>query len=226
MSAITIYHGSSQIVEHPIQGVGNPHNDYGLGFYCTESEQMAMEWACSARRDGFANKYSLDACNLETLYLKQPQYHILNWLAILLENRGFECRTPIGAQAKDYILETFLPDYTAYDLIVGYRADDSYFSFARAFLENGISLEQLQRAMQLGELGEQIVVRSQAAFERLRFISSTPVDSGIYYARRIARDRLARQKYQEMLAETPAAEAVYAVDILRQKWQNNDERLL
>lgn len=225
MGAITIYHGSGHIIEHPLYGAGNHHNDYGLGFYCTESEQMAMEWACSARRDGFANKYSLDTGNLETLHLKQPQYHILNWLAILLENRSFETKTPIGAKAKDYILDTFLPDYARYDLIVGYRADDSYFSFARSFLENSISLEQLQKAMLLGELGEQIVVKSPAAFERLSFIGSTPVESGIYYARRIARDRLARKQYQDMLAETPAADAVFAVDILRQKWQNDDERL-
>ena len=39
-------------------------------------------------------------------------------------------------------------------LFIGYRADDSYFSFANAFLNNTISLEQLRKAMYLGKLGK------------------------------------------------------------------------
>ena len=36
-----IYHGSAKIIEKPVFGMGNPNNDYGLGFYCTESEELA-----------------------------------------------------------------------------------------------------------------------------------------------------------------------------------------
>lgn len=52
----------------------------------------------------------------------------------------------------------------AFDLITGYRADDSYFDYAESFLNNGISVEQLARAMRQGKLGEQIVLKSQFAF--------------------------------------------------------------
>lgn len=31
-----IFHGSEKIIETPQFGQGNPRNDYGLGFYCTE----------------------------------------------------------------------------------------------------------------------------------------------------------------------------------------------
>ena len=34
---ITLYHGSEQIVEAPAFGLGKQNNDFGLGFYCTES---------------------------------------------------------------------------------------------------------------------------------------------------------------------------------------------
>ena len=38
---LTLYHGSSFIIEQPQFGKGNPFNDYGLGFYCTETLELA-----------------------------------------------------------------------------------------------------------------------------------------------------------------------------------------
>ncbi len=49
---ITIYHGSKQIVEVPTFGLGRKNNDFGLGFYCTESNDLAKEWAVSSLSDG------------------------------------------------------------------------------------------------------------------------------------------------------------------------------
>ena len=39
-----LYHGSQRIIKTPVFGEGNPRNDYGLGFYCTESPELAKEW--------------------------------------------------------------------------------------------------------------------------------------------------------------------------------------
>lgn len=64
--------------------------------------------------------------------------------------------------------ENFLPDITGYDIIVGYRADNSYFSFAKNFV-NAISLPQLQEAMRLGRLGKQVVLKSERAFRQISF---------------------------------------------------------
>ena len=55
-----IYHGSNKIIEKPAFGLGKIHNDYGQGFYCTESIELAKEWACDRMRDGYANAYELD----------------------------------------------------------------------------------------------------------------------------------------------------------------------
>ena len=54
--SLTIFHGSRRIIEKPVWGEGNPHNDYGLGFYCTESLELAKEWGVSDETDGFANE--------------------------------------------------------------------------------------------------------------------------------------------------------------------------
>lgn len=65
---ITIFHGSEKIIEHPIWGEGRKNNDFGIGFYCTESLELAKEWAVSSLRDGFANKYTLDTKYLNLNY--------------------------------------------------------------------------------------------------------------------------------------------------------------
>ena len=223
--AKVIYHGSERIIERPSLGAGNPRNDYGYGFYCTENPELAWEWASAETRDGFVNQYSLDLTDLSILNLNGPGFHILNWLAILLENRSFTLQSPVAVQGHKYILEHFLPDYKYDDILVGYRADDAYFSFSRAFLDNTISLEQLGRAMRLGNLGEQFVLRSSVAFDRLHFVKADPVDSNMFFPRKRARDREARETYFAMMKEEPVAEAKYLVNIINEKWENDDPRL-
>ena len=82
-------------------------------------------------------------------------FNILNWLAVLLINRKFDITSPVGNQAREFIIERFMPDIDGVDVMIGYRADDSYFSFAEDFVNNTISLHDLNFAMQLGTLGEQ-----------------------------------------------------------------------
>lgn len=221
-----IYHGSPLIIEVPEFGKGNPMNDYGLGFYCTEDIELAKEWACKTPKDGFANKYSIDKTGLDILNLTSGDWHILNWLAILLENRSFEIGNPIAKDAKEYILQIFLPDYKNRDIVIGYRADDSYFSYAKAFLNGGIPLMVLAKAMKLGKLGEQICIRSKVAFSRLQYIDATLAGGQEYYIKRTARDTKAREDYLKLLdLSARDKDSIYILDILRQEWKNDDERL-
>ena len=162
---------------------------------------------------------------MSCLHLNGGGYHILNWLAILLENRIFDLSSPVSARARQYILDTFLPDYKHYDLIEGYRADDSYFSFSRAFLSNTITLGQLRKAMHLGKLGEQIVLRSPRAFDAITFVQAIPVEASVYHTRRIARDRNAREGFYEMLAGSAAEDDIYVSTIMNEKWTYDDPRL-
>ena len=168
---ITLYHGSEQLVETPTFGLGKKNNDFGLGFYCTESEELAKEWAVSSLRNGFANRYSLD-----TEYLN-----------------------------------------------IGYRADDSYFDYAESFLNNGISVQQLAKAMRLGKLGEQIVVKSKYAFSLLHYEGFSIAEKEKYYVLRKARNNEADQHYVSILEEE--TDGLYMLDILRGGIQNDDPRI-
>ena len=217
---IDIYHGSPNVIERPMFGEGKLYNDYGQGFYCTEHIELAKEWACSADNDGFANHYRLDCTGLFLLNLNTSEYNILNWLAILLENRKFNVAEGLPQRAKAYILENFKVDYKNYDIIVGYRANDSYFSYAGDFVNGTLSLSDLSEAMRLGKLGEQVVIKSKKAFEALTFVEAIKVPREEYFAKYRQRDEEARGKYRQIASKPMAEDETYVIDIIRNNWKN------
>lgn len=221
----TLFHGSDHIIEKPVYDGGKPYNDYGKGFYCTESLDMAKEWAVSKDRNGYANKYFFDSEGLAILNLNSTDYTILHWLAILLENRKFAINAPLALQARDYILANFLIDYQNYDCIIGYRADDSYFSFAQDFISGAISYRQLSNAMYLGKLGQQFVLKSQEAFNQIVFDDYYIAEESVWYARRVKRDKTARTQYldKERYALIPGD--IFITQILTEEMKANDPRL-
>ena len=220
-----LYHGSSHIVDQPKYGYGKPYNDYGLGFYCTEDLNMAMEWGVDRNRDGYANCYEMDCEGLKILDLNDPQYCILHWLRILLENREFDVPSSLAFDAKEYLLNTFDIAYKSYDAIIGYRADDSYFSFAQDFLNGTISYRQLNNAMHLGRLGQQFVLKSKRAFEQIRFTGSEIARSDAWYAKKVLRDRTARREYFSVERNRRQRGDLYITQILDEEMKPDDPRL-
>lgn len=220
-----LLHGSNRIIKEPQFGYGKKYNDYGLGFYCTENIEMANEWSVEADRDGIVNVYNLDLDNLTVLDLTNKDYNILEWLEILLENRTFDIQTDFGYESINYIRENFKPEYETFDVIKGYRADDSYFSFAQDFLNNNISLNTLKKAMQLGGLGEQIVLKSQKSFENIQFVESINVESKIWFPRKEQRDKKARNDYRELRQKPWKKGEIYIMQILDMEIKRDDARL-
>ncbi len=224
MSKLILYHGSPDIIKQPIYGKGKSYNDYGTGFYCTEHIELAKEWACTENTDGYANQYELETEGLHILNLSSGEYTILHWLALLMEYRVFRISTPVMKRGSQWLREHYLIDLAPYDAVIGYRADDSYFSFARAFINNEISLTQLSYAMRLGKLGEQFVLKSPKAFERIQFVSYEIANNSEYYAKRKARDDEARSSYRLEL-EKDELTGLYMRDIIREEVLPNDPRL-
>ena len=192
-TTLTLFHGSSEIVDEPRYGFGHIHNDYGQGFYCTEEIELAKEWACTDASGSWCNEYSLDTDDLNVLHLESEEYSELQWLAILLSNREVRMVSPQMQLAAQWIIDNYNVDISLYDVIVGYRADDSFFSIARAFVNNSMPLESLSEALKRGDLGLQVVLKSQKAFEHLKFINAERVDYGIYYPKRNSRSRRASE---------------------------------
>ena len=224
MSKLVLYHGSPEIIEKPIYGKGKAYNDYGKGFYCTENLELAKEWACTEGVDGYANQYEIEIYNLRISNLSADEYTILHWLALLMTYRKLRLSTPVMKRGAEWLKEHFLVDIDDYDAIIGYRADDSYFSFARAFVNNEISLGQLSHAMRLGKLGEQFVLKSPKSFESTKFVSYKSADNTVYYARRKVRDDEARAAFFAEL-EKEDIDGLYMRDIIREEVKADDPRL-
>lgn len=221
----SLFHGSANIIKKPVFGYGKKYNDYGLGFYCTDTLEMAMEWAVDKDRDGYANCYELDCSGLSILDLNDKKYCILHWLAVLLKNREFDIPSGLALEAKEYILANFSIDYEEYDAIIGYRADDSYFSFAQDFINGTISYRQLNNAMHLGKLGQQIVLKSKKAFERLQFVRYEIALKDEWYAKKMTRDRTARREYFSVERNRRQRGDLYITQIMDEEMKADDPRL-
>lgn len=220
-----LYHGSERKLEAPQFGFGKPYNDYGLGFYCTEQADMAKEWAVGHGRDGFINEYELDCEGLIVVDLDGPEYTPLHWLAVLLQNRWFDVRAPLANEAREYLIAHFEVDLSGADLVEGYRADDSYFTFAQDFISGAISYRQLCNAMRLGELGKQVMVKSERAFSRLRFRGCETVPREVWLPRREQRDRAARERYFDHERNARQKGDLFVAQIIDEEMGPDDDRL-
>lgn len=217
MEKIVVYHGSVNKIPKPIFGGGKETNDYGRGFYCTQDIELAREWAAAEENNNsFVNKYEIDLSRLKVLDLTKKQYSVLNWIAILVKYRIFDINSEIARKAKDFLISSYYIDVSNYDVVIGYRADDSYFRYARDFLNNTISVQQLSKAIQLGNLGLQIVFISEKSFNSLNFTGIEEVDSTVYYAKRKTRDEDARKAYFS-LDSSSNEKNDYISDIIRKE---------
>ncbi len=220
-----LFHGSKDIIRKPVWGHGKRYNDYGLGFYCTECLEMALEWGAGKTHNGFANCYELDCAGLSILDLNSSEFTILHWLSVLLQNRQFDTPSGLASDAKAYLIQNFSVPYENYDAIIGYRADDSYFSFAQDFINGTISCRQLSNAMYLGKLGQQFVLKSQLAFERIHFLRSEVAESTTWYKKKMDRDQAARRDYFESERTRRKRGDLYITQILDEEMKSDDARL-
>ncbi|MBR4796207.1 MAG: DUF3990 domain-containing protein, partial [Spirochaetia bacterium] len=163
---------------------------------------------------------------LEHLNQLDGNHTVLNWIALLLKNRTFTLSNEIAVNAKNYIISHFCEDTSVYDILTGYRADDSYFAFAESFVENGLPLRSLTHALYFGHLGSQTVLISKKAFEAISFIEAKPVDKSVYFPLFKKRDDEARKAYKlEMKKVSRYKNDLFVMDIIRKEIDNNDARI-
>ncbi|MCQ2087281.1 MAG: DUF3990 domain-containing protein [Bacilli bacterium] len=212
----SLYHGSTSIIEKPTFGIGNVHNDYGLGFYCTSSKDLAKEWAAKRTGSGYINHYYLRDDTLKILDLTMPPYNnVIYWVALLMNNRELSSDIKESYPRElAYLKAKYLIDVSQYDVVIGYRADDSYFQFPEAFIRSQITLESLNIIFSAGQLGKQYVLISEKAFKALKFDSFEEVFENSkrdYYSRK----KEAGHKFKELLEEDRYKKGIRLIDLVR-----------
>ena len=179
-----LFYGSKTLFTQPQYGMGNPTNDYGLGFYLTADKKMADLWASHHNGGGYTISYSLDLKSLQVLSLSDSsELAVLQWIALLSKHRFPYQQKTEYRQEIEWLDRHFSPSIDSYDVIIGYRADDAYFNYSLGFIAGQISLETLSSAMRLGHLGLQYVLKSENAFRQIRFLDSYPVPESGEYAK-------------------------------------------
>ena len=88
-------------------------------------------------------------------------------------------------------------DTDSYDIIKGYRADDSYTQVMEAFLLNQIHIAEVERLFYKGSLGNQIFLKSKKAFRQIKWISSYEVTAETDYAADDVRARREVSKFMQ-----------------------------
>lgn len=177
---IQVYHGSDHIIQTPVYLGGKEDNDYGNGFYTTEYEDRAKSWAAlnGDPSHSIVNKYELDLDGLNVLNL--ADFGVLAWIAEVVSNRGTsqEATEILGKR----LVEMYKVDTSLYDIIIGYRADDSYTQVIEAFLLNQMNIAEVEKLFYKGSLGNQIFLKSEKAFSQIKWLGSYETASEEKYA--------------------------------------------
>ncbi len=95
------------------------------------------------------------------------------------------------------LLDKYKLDTGKFDIIIGYRANDSYFAYAEAFVSGTIYKDTLEKALRTGELGIQVFIKSEKAFHSLKriLVEEVPEKYRGYF---VKRDKNARDTYRSL----------------------------
>ncbi len=158
-----VYHGSLEVVEHPMILDPNRKLDYGEGFYTTTSEQQAKEWVERRMLEkhvtyGYVNVYKFDADKLsefKNLIFEEPSKE---WAEFVMANRT----------QKDFTHD--------YDIVYGPVANDKVYLQFGLYESGAISIDTLIRELKTYKLVDQYLFHTKKALTALHFIEATKIE--------------------------------------------------
>lgn len=160
---MTIYHGSLEVVEHPMILPPNRKLDYGEGFYTTTSEKQAKEWVERRMLEkrsacGYVNVYEFDdekLSELKSLIFSEPNEE---WVEFVMANRT----------KKDFT--------HGYDIVYGPVANDRVYLQFGLYESGAIGVETLIRELKTYKLVDQYLFHTEKALTALHFVEATKIE--------------------------------------------------
>ena len=139
-------------------------------------------WAGQFEQDGYVLKFDVDFKNLNILYLnRNTEEDVLKWITILVKHRFDLVSREQYKDTIEWLIRHFDINIEGVDMIIGYRADDAYFKYAKDFVTGSLSIEKLLEAMELGHLGLQYALMSRKAYSLPVFLGSTKINKSNEY---------------------------------------------
>ncbi len=158
-----IYHGSLEVVEHPMILQPNRKLDYGAGFYTTTSEKQSKEWVERRMLEkhstyGYVNVYEFDDKKLSEFKSRIFTEPSEEWAEFVMANR-----TKTG----------FTHDY---DIVYGPVANDRVYLQFSLYESGAISVETLIRELKTYKLVDQYLFHTEKALTALHFIEAIKIE--------------------------------------------------
>ena len=215
---MNIYHGSKKVIENPLCKGSNNFNDYGPAFYVTRDLDAAKSWACKNDISGVVSKYHVNDNFFKKLKIldltNKDKYSVLNWIAILLHfrslNESFKRKNQI---VLDWISKYYI-DINEYDVVIGFRADDSYFRFPISFVSNELAFENLEDVFMSGKLGVQYAFISEKAINAISFVEAIECEDSFlgHYFKTVKK---ATDDFDELVNRPRDPKKTYVMDMMR-----------
>jgi len=197
-----LFHGSQNETVEPCFGKGEDHHDFGKGFYMTDSAELAKEWSvCRPEsHDGWVHAFDLDLKGLNVFDFREVDP--LSWVAELMRHRDADDSAAYHRRAPAFIRKYGVA-IDACDVLIGWRADASYFYIVKAFVRGEIDVSCLPQLLKLGGFGLQYVVKTPSAYARLRSLTESRqrAQFDLHHAAYDRRDADARNKMRELIAD-------------------------
>lgn len=158
-----VYHGSLDVVEHPVILHASRRLDYGEGFYTTTSDKQAKEWVERRMLErhascGYVNVYEFDEkmlSELKSLIFSEPSQV---WADFVMANR-----TKKG----------FTHDY---DIVYGPVANDRVYLQFGLYESGAISIDTLLRELKTYKLVDQYLFHTDKALSALHFVEASKIE--------------------------------------------------
>lgn len=159
---ITVYHGSTHRVVHPLVALGRKNLDFGQGFYVTTYREQAIQWAMRQQilrrsQEAWLNVYVLDMEKVSAgnYALKRLDGYNNEWLEFIAASRHGQ--TP----------------WQGYDLIEGGVANDKVVDAVEAYLAGLADVEHTLNKLAYALPNNQICLLNQELIDTcLTFVDS------------------------------------------------------
>ena len=159
--ASVCFHGSRHGLT-TISPLGSrPDCDFGPGFYVGENYFQAASFVADSS-DGSVFAFSLDQSNLKAISMHAD----LDWMLAICFFRG-----KLARYEHHPVIETLLAKLQNADVIEAPIADNRMFQVMQQFGEGEITSAQALHALSASNLGNQLVLKSEAAIRALRPIA-------------------------------------------------------
>jgi hypothetical protein len=149
---IKVFHAGYEEINAPDIHRGRKNADFGQGFYLSDNHEFVSLWVREkSGSDIIINSYELDDTGLKIKrFERDPE-----WFRYVFENR-----------------RSFPDELSDMDVIIGPIANDTIFNTMGIITSGYLSDEEALQLLCVGPLYKQIVIKTQRAADKLKFLSS------------------------------------------------------